>query len=289
MGKASSSKKVAKAAKAGGSLRERPKLGYPLALFVIVVLGVALVAYARADRLDSLSSQETPVKNQDHWHAAYGIYVCDHFLPPLTDVKETDPDGIHTHGDGVIHVHPFSTKGAGKNAKLKVFGEMVGMKFGSDYFEVNGEKYGNGYKCGDKDARVQVVRWANADDESVVGEVFGTDPGEVRIRNDRSAITIAIVPDGTDIPRPETIPALDSLTDVPSTSQNVPSGIDNLTIPTNAITPESSVTTVAADPNATPTTAVADPNATPTTAVTDPAAAVTTVPAADPSTPPSSN
>lgn len=285
MGKASSSKKVARAAKAGGSLRERPKLGYPLALFVIVVLGAALVTFARADRLDALASKEAPVKNQDHWHAAYGIYVCDHFLAPLADVKETDPDGLHTHQDGVVHVHPFSSKGAGKNAKLKVFGEMVGMKFGKDWVEVGGERYANGYKCGDKDAKVQVVRWANADDETSAGEVFVTDPGEVRFRTDRSAITIAIVPDGTEIPRPDSIPALDSLTDVAgaettSPSVSIPTEITNLTLDPSqvSLTPETS-STVAGDPSASSTVPV------------DPAAvsSTTAVPAADPSTPPGSN
>ena len=42
MGKASSAKKVARVARAGASkrrVRERPKLAFPLAIFVIVVLG----------------------------------------------------------------------------------------------------------------------------------------------------------------------------------------------------------------------------------------------------------
>ena len=51
---------------------------------------------------------------KDHWHAAYGMYVCDHFLPPVTDAKE-DVLGIHTHGEGVIHIHPFSAAASGDN------------------------------------------------------------------------------------------------------------------------------------------------------------------------------
>ena len=61
----------------------------------------------------------------DHWHAAYGIYVCDHFLTPIQNI--TDVDGIHTHGDGLIHVHPFSSKTAGANATLAAFATAAGM------------------------------------------------------------------------------------------------------------------------------------------------------------------
>ena len=46
-----------------------------------------------------------PVANVDHWHTAYGIYICDTFLDPLQ--VQTDPDGIHSHADGVIHIHPY--------------------------------------------------------------------------------------------------------------------------------------------------------------------------------------
>ena len=58
-----------------------------------------------------------PVANQDHWHAAYGVYLCDDFAPPITD--ERDPKGIHTHGDGIIHIHPFVRSSPGKNATLE--------------------------------------------------------------------------------------------------------------------------------------------------------------------------
>ncbi len=216
MGKASSSKKVARAARAGGSLRERPKLGFPLALVAIVLLGTALVVFSRSDRLESLSGKEAPVKNKDHWHAAYGFYICDSFLPPLVDVPgKADTDGIHTHGDGVMHIHPFTSKASGKGAQLSVWGEMVGVKFGKDSIEVNGTKYTNGYKCGDKEAKVLVYRWSNAFDSTVPAEVFDRDFGDIRFKDDTSAFTFAVVPEGTDVPRPESVPQLNSLEDVP--------------------------------------------------------------------------
>src|SRR5690349_6189621 len=98
----SSSKKVARVDRAGSSkrrVRERPKMGFPLANCVIVVLGSLTVFYARTRRFNSAAASEAPVANQDHWHNAYGFYLCDHFLPPFTD-KGDDKHGIHTHGDG---------------------------------------------------------------------------------------------------------------------------------------------------------------------------------------------
>src|SRR4051794_34093668 len=99
MGKASSSKKVARAARAGGRTTKGPKrqIAYPLAIAAIVVVGVLVVLIARNDNQDAAAA--TPIVG-DHWHAAYGIYVCDAFLPALTD-QITDTTGLHTHGDGV--------------------------------------------------------------------------------------------------------------------------------------------------------------------------------------------
>ena len=64
------------------------------------MLGVSLIFYARTqDEAEALEPGLT-----DHWHAAYGIYICGTLEPPFTD--DADPNGIHTHGDGVIHIHP---------------------------------------------------------------------------------------------------------------------------------------------------------------------------------------
>src|SRR5262245_47264640 len=101
MGKASSSKKVARAARAGGRTTKGPKrnLGHPLAIAGIVIVGVLVVLIARNYNQEAAATTPTV---EDHWHAAYGIYVCDQFLPPLTDTV-ADVTGLHTHGDGVAH------------------------------------------------------------------------------------------------------------------------------------------------------------------------------------------
>src|SRR3954447_7923083 len=73
MGKASSAKKVARAARAGGSRRagQRRALGFPMAVFLVVGLGLTLVFFARSERITNAEP-----KVGDHIHAAYSTYTC---------------------------------------------------------------------------------------------------------------------------------------------------------------------------------------------------------------------
>ncbi len=213
MGKASSSKKVARAARAGGRSAQGPKrqLGYPIAVAAILVVGVIVVMFARGT--SSTAAAESPTV-ADHWHAAYGIYVCDAFLPNLTD-QVTDTTGLHTHGDGVAHIHPFSGAAAGANATLAKWGETTGVTFSSDGFTVNGTTYQDGHDCNGQPATVSLHVWP-ADDKSATPRVIdAADIGKFRFDQDRLSLTLAVVPEGTDVPRPASEPELDQLSDVP--------------------------------------------------------------------------
>src|SRR6187397_724629 len=104
MGKASSAKKVARAARAGGRGSRggrRRSLLFPASVTVVCILGVSLILYARTqDKAEALQPGIT-----DHWHAAYGVDICGELQPPLSS-GTADPNGIHTHDDGVMHIHP---------------------------------------------------------------------------------------------------------------------------------------------------------------------------------------
>jgi hypothetical protein len=65
----------------------------------------------------------------------------------LSDIGE-DALGIHTHADGLIHIHPFSSNAAGKNAQWQVFGDQIGLAFDGDSFTMpTGEEYKDGGEC----------------------------------------------------------------------------------------------------------------------------------------------
>jgi hypothetical protein len=208
MGKASSSKKVARAARAGGRTTSGPKrqVAYPLAIAAIVVVGVLLVLFARSENQNAAA--ETPTLT-DHWHASYGIYVCDQFLAPLTDQVQ-DTTGLHTHGDGIAHIHPFNSGSTGKNATLAKWGETTGLDFTSDGFTANGTTYADGYDCNGQPATVSAYVW-DASDTSAAPKISTSDLGSIRFDRDRMAITLAVVPDGTDVPLPPSLGDLDKL------------------------------------------------------------------------------
>jgi hypothetical protein len=212
MGKSSSAKKVARAARAGGATSKGKKrnLLFPISVAAVLIVGVLIVGLAR--NTNTSAAQQAP-RVTDHFHAAYGIYVCDKFLDPLTD-KTADTLGIHTHGDGIIHIHPFGSAAAGKNATLITWGKTDGLTFAKDSFTVNGTTYANGYDCNGQPAHVALYVW-NADDTASAPQVITSNVGDFRMSKDRLAIVLAMVPDGVTPPPPPSIPTLDNLSDVP--------------------------------------------------------------------------
>ena len=100
---------------------------------LVVVLGVVLVIAARGSR-DPVTSPTT----EDHWHSAYTIYDCGVAVPALQG--QVDPDGIHSHGDSLIHIHPYNSSATGEDARLGVFLETMNASIDVDgIFAENGE------------------------------------------------------------------------------------------------------------------------------------------------------
>ena len=258
MGKASSSKKVARAASTGGGRTSRGRMPWMwyLSMTAVVTLGVLGIAVSRSD-LDQAAA-DPPVIGQDHWHAAYGIFICDEFHPGLQDAPQangrTDPYGIHSHGDGLIHIHPTSSRASGKNAKLGVFMDDVGVELTSDSLDMpDGEKLTSGKsKCGSKVGRVRVVEWETPDSK-IEKRVTG-DPNDLRLKQ-AQVITIAFVPEGTDVPKPPSAGNVNTPSDLPT----------DLGTPTPAPTPESEGASTTTPDGSTTTPGAPDTSAPPTT------------------------
>jgi hypothetical protein len=259
VGKASSTKKVARLASSGGKTKVRPNrsLTFPLILTVVIGLGLALIVFARTS---TPSAADTPPTLSDHWHTAYGIYACGEWLPPIQDQNDSVdgvPWGIHSHGDGVIHIHPFTSAAAGKNADLGEFFKTAGIKMSDTKLELPeglGTFEEGETKCGDEDGSLKVLVW---DDANSGGDpaVFITDFGNIRFTQDRMAMTIAFVTDDTDLSslKPPSVPTLDNLSDVDPDSQVSVGGtnVPDTTVPSDA-TAVPSETTVAGSESTTP-------------------------------------
>ena len=211
MGKASSSKKVARAARAGGrssGTRQRNLL-FPGAIAAIVIAGTGLIAWAANDRKTDTSV--APIAFEDHWHAAVAIDICGEAQAPTPEFES--PAGIHTHGDGVIHIHPISDAGAGDNATLGVYLEGAGIELTDDSLSIGEQTWSEGEQdCDGEAAELVVAQWADVTDEESNPALITENFGDIRFRDDGEGYTIAFRPeDDDDVPRPETAANLQEL------------------------------------------------------------------------------
>lgn len=203
MGKASTAKKVARAARTGGGRTRRGSTSWvwPSLMALVVILGTAGIVYSR----DQRQPDGTPPRATDHWHSAIGFYICDAFAPPLPEPSA--PAGLHTHADGLVHVEPSGFRSTGKRATLRVLFDSVGASVSASRLKVPGQAdRKNGQKCGEAPAKVQTKVWDSADPADP-GRLVPGNPSDFRPQ-DRMLITIAFVPAGADIPRP---PSVDQL------------------------------------------------------------------------------
>jgi hypothetical protein len=258
MGKASSSKKVARAARAAGKPGGGRNLGWPALIGGVVILGALLIFISRGKTDDAVAP-----KLGDHWHAAYGIYDCDHMLAPLTDQLQ-DKTGLHTHGDGLMHIHPFGTRYTGKGANIGNWGITTGLKVTDTSIEAPGMKRKNGDKCGSDKGTLKLMVWDGPTDDK--GTLITKDLADYAPQ-EFSMWTLAFVPEGTDIPKPD---------DAAIAALQAPADVTGAQPPQVTVAPtDSSVTTI---PTSDSTSSTAPGDTTPTTAPGD------TTPSTEPST-----
>jgi hypothetical protein len=171
MGKASRTKRRAAVRSAK---RSRTNTWWYGLTALVVIVGVALVVYAHMSEpapvgpyvLDQ--ANQTDKHNVDsHWHAALGVYYCDHWMgdtpgsgvwqwPNTANINgQTVPGraganlyaGLHSHNDGIIHMEPQSSDESGRHATVGKYFEFGGWKLNSTSFDFLGQKAANGDKC----------------------------------------------------------------------------------------------------------------------------------------------
>jgi hypothetical protein len=202
---------------APASSRKTLVIALALVAAVVVIMGVLAViagmnGFRQARTQAQAISSARPRANIDHWHTAYGVFLCDHWLPPVGIQK--DPFGIHSHGDGVIHVHPFSIRSSGSRARLGAWTDVIDAEvtptrlrwpLGASAVDA---RDGDTALCGTPGRLHYLVNGL---------ETTG-DPNRIRL-TDRGRITIAYLgtPAGVDLSTlasPPSTPMLDVLSDV---------------------------------------------------------------------------
>jgi hypothetical protein len=263
----SSARKVAKLASRGKGKKVRFSSGttFPAIVAAAIVAMVVLVAYAKA----SLPSEETGAPQPtDAWSIAYGIKVCDEWLPSLTGTADELDDDASTGDltrvvtapdrDGIIHYHAQPGGNTGGRAKLGVFLDVYDITLTDTKLElpasqveagetrswdIEDDDVFTGTACEGEDAVLKVRVW----NDFTTGEFFDnvTDFRNLRFNNNGMVFAIAVVPNDTEIAKPDSANKLADLGVI---------GAGSAASTTTTVTGDAAVTTTTAAAATTTTT-----------------------------------
>jgi hypothetical protein len=165
MGKASSSKKVARAAGLGGgrAYGGRPPYFYYFGLVLLFVLGFVGIynaSHYRDNKVNEQGNTAPTVGQSPPWYQGYAVDACGKTQPLIETNK--DPYGITTKVKGIISISPTVKAAAGKNATLGKFAQAVGMTLNAAQLQLpGGHLYQDGQTCEGKPGHVYVMTWSS--------------------------------------------------------------------------------------------------------------------------------
>jgi hypothetical protein len=243
----SSAKKVARLAQRGKGKKVRFQGGsvFPAVMTIVVVLGLALVAYAR----QSEPSTGSTASASEISYAAYGFYKCDGFLDNLVAPENETVDNtqyqLTKSTPGVMEWRPAGLPRY--RAKLGVFLDAYGISLDTKQLtfpqnQNNGESFKmSELTCKDSagkevEAQVQVIVWDSYDNQND-NKKYITDFRNIKIDKDGMAVTIAVAAPGVEIPIPASASELKALADAnnaatgTTTTTSVAGGATTTTVP----------------------------------------------------------
>jgi hypothetical protein len=188
-------------------------MAWNVGIGVIVLVGVLLIVLTVRDNKEASGQRPLPANQAtgelgDHWHAAFDVNICGEKLPDPGEFETQagNPNvrtGVHTHGDGVIHIHPFFSSEAGTNATFGRFFDYGGWRVSEDSvdawtgpsFDPDKTEWSNGDQCTMPDGSEErgVLRW------SVNGDERTGNPADYRPKN-QDQILIAFLPRDAELP-----------------------------------------------------------------------------------------
>lgn len=111
----------------------------PVAVIIVAVFGILGLLFV------TRSATGAP-HISDHWHASYTYYKCGNKMP---NAPTWEGVGVHTHGDGIFHIHPFSRSEEGSGARMVKWFEYGGGELSQDTIRLPGESPENTAHNGD--------------------------------------------------------------------------------------------------------------------------------------------
>jgi hypothetical protein len=182
----------------------------------VVVIGVLLVVVSYSDRK---ANGDVPPKIGEHWHAFLGVNVCGTWLPnaPSFEPRANEPGlraGLHSHGDGLMHIHPFSSDEAGNAATVGRFISYGGWEVSGTSMKLwDGVEHKNGQFCGKTgNQKKSEVQWAVGEyGKPWSGKARSGNPADFHPKNGE-IVAIYYLPKGQKLEEPPT--AQDALANI---------------------------------------------------------------------------
>jgi hypothetical protein len=153
--------------------RRGGSLGWNIAIITVIIVGVVAIVLTVSGSSSSSDGGSGPPRAAnpttgapgDHWHTYLGVNVCGEWLSPAPAFEKDfhnqnglNNAGIHSHGDGLIHTHPFVASEQGTNATVGKFLHYGGWTINSDTIDI-----GSGYSWKGPTSAPNEQSWSNGD------------------------------------------------------------------------------------------------------------------------------
>ncbi|MGB1645423.1 MAG: hypothetical protein ACPHES_10040 [Ilumatobacteraceae bacterium] len=234
MAASSSTKKAAKLAgrSSGRSVQFQGGSVFPIALLLVVVLGVASIVYAR-QTIPGAGDGAPVTPISEYYDVAYGINICGDWATINDGDGSVNADGridypayrdtgVYQYADGVATVHPYAAELADVPLDLSALFAVHGITIADDSLtfpedQMDGKVYTEGETTCNIDgvetnADVSVIVWESADDTSS-GNRYISKMGEIPLDSDGLVIAVAFVPRGDPVAQPASVGVLRSLSE----------------------------------------------------------------------------
>lgn len=262
------SKKVARAAGTGGGRTSRGRIPWTYygAILLVIVLGLVGTVVSKDRRTNQINNAGTSAPAVGTvWNEAIAFYLCGSFAPNVPQAK-SDPYGLTTTGDGIMHIAPTKKSAAGKNATLGKWASANNVTLSAAQVKVPKSKlYTAGEACEGGKGQVYVKQFAYAGDPA--GVLLKGNPDSVHLQ-DQLELVVAFVPPSksSKIPGPpaEIVAKLKSLaastttttttTTTPGATTTAPASGTTTTAPAGATTTAPASTTTTTPASTTTTT-----------------------------------
>jgi hypothetical protein len=219
--------------------RRGGSFGWNMGIALVAVVGIALLVITVVNRRESADAAPRPGNEAtgeagDHWHASLDVNVCGQWLNPAPEFETRAdsseiPVGIHSHGDGLVHIHPFNSSESGDNATLGRFFDYGGWSMSSDSLDLwpgsdgQAQQEENGDECTTPDGTKQkgTLTWY------LNGKKQSGNPSDYKPKDD-DKIVVVFAPSGT------TLESLEATAGPPPNQQGLQTPVDETGAPPSA-------------------------------------------------------